>query len=132
MSFVDQIDGFVDRANRVVQDISKEIVIELFSAIVYDTPVDYGPLRGSWQVTAGASASSDIGRVDTSGADVISDIRSSVAGGIPDVLYLSNLKHYAHRIEYDGWSHTKAPEGMVRRNTVRFGQIANDAIRNNI
>ena len=38
------------------------------------------------------------------------------------VVYLTNNLPYAARIEYDGWSHTKAPEGMVRKNVIRITQ----------
>jgi hypothetical protein len=46
------------------------------------------------------------------------------ATGKPMVpIFLSNSLPYAARIEFDGWSHTKAPQGMVRRNVARFNQL---------
>jgi len=35
---------------------------------------------------------------------------------------MSNNLPYAYKIEYDGWSHTKAPKGMVRKNFIRISQ----------
>lgn len=48
-----------------------------------------------------------------------------------DVMYLRNNLPYAYRIEYEGWSKVKAPEGMVRRNVARFRRILNEAVREN-
>jgi len=123
MSFADRVAAFTQRAEQAARDIHRSVSIELFSAIVRDTPVDRGDLRGSWQVTVGSPPSSDaIG-------DPMSAITATVPDGWGGQLYLSNLKPYAHRIEYDGWSHTKAPEGMVRRNTANIPAMIRNAAR---
>ncbi|WP_162455859.1 hypothetical protein [Pseudoxanthomonas kalamensis] len=44
---------------------------------------------------------------------------------------MANNLPYANRIEYDGWSHTKAPAGMVRVSFARIRQIVSKAVRDN-
>lgn len=38
-------------------------------------------------------------------------------------MFFTNNLPYAERIEYDGWSRFKAPQGMVRKNVVRWDDI---------
>jgi len=41
--------------------------------------------------------------------------------------YFTNNLPYAFRIEFEGWSKVKAPQGMVRRNAIRWKQIVKRA-----
>ena len=45
-----------------------------------------------------------------------------------DTLFLVNNQPYAARVEFDGWSYKKAPEGMVRRNIRRFHKLFTEGI----
>ena len=38
-------------------------------------------------------------------------------------LTLANNLDYAYKIEYEGWSHSKAPEGMVRVSVVKTAAL---------
>jgi hypothetical protein len=46
-----------------------------------------------------------------------------------EAFYLSNNAPYILRIEYEGHSSTKAPEGMVRVSLAEVGMLVNEAIR---
>ena len=44
---------------------------------------------------------------------------------------LTNNMPYAYRIEFEGYSKTKAPEGMVRKNVARFRQLLQEEAQKN-
>lgn len=111
-----------DKVMREFEELRKAVVIELFSSVVLDTPVDEGRLRGNWTISNGTPNTETFEVTDPSGQVTIGKIRTH-AENIPsgDVsVFLANNLPYAYRIEYDGWSHTKAPAGMVRKNFIRI------------
>lgn len=112
--------GAVDKIERV----RRGVVLKLFTAVVMDTPVLTGRLRGNWRVSEGQPVLDTLDRVDPAGGAVLAEVGATVVKSKGDTtLFLSNSLPYAQRIEYDGWSHTKAPEGMVRRNVARFNNL---------
>lgn len=120
---------FRDKALRNIEHTRRVIVIKLFSAVVLDTPVDSGRLRGNWQTTIGSGAKGVLDRLDPSGGAAIGEATSRAANlKGDDSIYLTNNLPYARRIEYEGWS-KKAPEGMVRKNVVRFQRLVGEAAR---
>ena len=122
--FSAQITSFGRATQEKVEKIRRGITLKLLSAVVLDTPVLTGRLRGNWRVSEGAPVLDTTDRVDPSGAAVMSEISAAVAASSGDTsVFLANSLPYASRIEYEGWSHTKAPEGMVRRNVSRFNQL---------
>lgn len=124
MSFAAQIGSFCKNTQDKLQRIRRGIIIKLFSAVILDTPVDTGRLRGNWQLKEGDPEQSTRELLDPSGAVAISEMTEGVnKSKAEEVMYLSNNLPYAARVEFDGWSHTKAPEGMVRKNIARFNQI---------
>jgi hypothetical protein len=89
-----------------------------------DTPVLTGRLRGNWQISSGAPKSGTVEVTDPTGTTTTAKV-AEVAGKLSNKdasVFLTNNLPYAYRIEYDGWSHTKAPEGMVRKNFIRVSQ----------
>lgn len=124
MSFSQQIAGFGVRASKRIQDVRKAVTIKLFSAVIRDTPVDTGRLRANWQLTEQIPATGTLNSEAPNKAGLDAQEVSTVLKTDGDTpLFLTNNLPYAARIEYEGWSHTKAPEGMVRRNVVRFGRL---------
>lgn len=125
MSFSDQIRRFSVKAQAEIQRVRRGVTIKLLGAIVLDTPVLTGRLRGNWSITEGEpSPAMNWEKQDKTGTTVLTAIQALVGlsnGGRP--IYLTNNVPYGPRIEFDGWSHTKAPDGMVRRNVLRFGRI---------
>lgn len=124
MSFSAQISQYSKGTRDKIDRIRRGITLKLLGAVVMDTPVLSGRLRGNWRVSEGTPVLDAADRVDPSGAVVMNEINAAVQASTGDAaVYLTNNLPYAKRIEYDGWSHTKAPEGMVRRNLARFNQL---------
>jgi hypothetical protein len=119
MSFSDYVRRRTRQVEGQAEELARGTFIALMVAVVKDTPVDTGRLQGNWQCTLNDPAG---GVVDRKGDDApIGEIHATVKG--PGVYWLSNNLPYAHRIEFDGWSHTKAPAGMLRINVRRFKSI---------
>ena len=132
MSFASQLGRFSGKTKRNLDAARRAVAIKLFSAVIMDTPVLTGRLRGNWQTSINSPVTGEIDREDASGAEAIKQVESMVGASKPtDVMYLRNNLPYAYRIEYEGWSKVKAPEGMVRRNVARFRRILNEAVREN-
>jgi hypothetical protein len=130
--FSGQLGRFAGRAKHNLDATRRAVAIKLFSAIIMDTPVLTGRLRGNWQTSINSPLTAPIDRNDLTGAEAIRDVEKMVAQSRPtDAMYLRNNLPYAYRIEYEGWSKVKAPEGMVRRNVARFRRILNEAVREN-
>lgn len=131
MSFFLQVKKFNKKALEDTDTIRREIILRLFRAIVFDTPVLTGQLRGNWQTFVGRADTNPIDRSDKKhGRKVYQEIERVVkaAPKEEDILFVNNLP-YAYRIEFEGWSHTKSPEGMVRRNALRLTTIARQVSR---
>lgn len=126
MSFSLQLNGFKKRALEKAERDSREIQLRLFRSIVMDTPVLEGTLRSNWQFTKDSPAEGELSSTDNPLQRIQQGLEAFRLG---DTTYLSNNLPYAYRIEFYGWSHTKAPEGMVRKNTIRFRKIVRDVVR---
>lgn len=96
---------------------------DLFSAVVYSTPVDTGQLRNNWFASIGAPSAEQTTEVSPDGSVPVARIKAVLTGkDVVGDIWLANNSAYAHRIEYDNWS-AKAPAGMVRINVIRWAQI---------
>lgn len=130
--FSAQLGRFSDRAKSGLDATRRAVAIKLFSAVIMDTPVLTGRLRGNWQTSINSPLTAPIDREDLTGAEAIGEVEKVVGRSRPtDVVYLRNNLPYAYRIEYEGWSKVKAPQGMVRRNVARFRRILSEAAREN-
>ncbi len=89
-----------------------------------DTPVLTGRLRGNWIISSGVPNTKTVSVTDPSGSVTVRNVESFARGLTvqQNQVFLANNLPYAYRIEYDGWSHTKQPEGMVRKNFIRISQ----------
>lgn len=93
MSFERDVAAFAKQAGLNLGQAARAIKIEIFSDCIRNTRVDRGRLRGNWQTTTGAPASSATERLDPSGAQAISDVRAKVSDFGVD--YLTNNLPYA-------------------------------------
>ncbi len=125
MSFTTQVANFAVKANSKLQLVRRAVCIKLFSAIILDTPVLTGRLRGNWLcIEAEGPLQNTLNTADKSGAATVSNMVAAVADGKGELpTFLSNNLPYAARIEFDGHSSIKAPAGMVRINVARFNQL---------
>lgn len=141
-NFHRNINRFAQKTKMRMGHFRRGVLIKLFSSIVFDTPVGNvdtwnisdaqkkklkkdgyvgGRLRGGWQTAIGKSPRKQIERIDAGGGAVIAEMTGIVSNSKDaDKVYFVNRVPYASRIEYDGWSHTKAPQGMVRKNIRRI------------
>lgn len=123
-TFSAQVSRFGKDTADKIERVRRGVTLKLLSAVILDTPVLTGRLRGNWRISEGQPVLDVLDRVDPSGGTVLAEVGATVAKSTGDVaIFLCNNLPYAQRIEYDGWSHTKAPEGMVRRNVARFNTL---------
>ena len=127
-SFAAQLKGFAERVETNAVDVRRGVALKLFGAIIKDTPVDKGRLRASWHTTVGAPGSlGPEGR--TNHAQATREVAESAAKlEGDDSIHMTNNMPYALRIENEGWSHTKAPDGMMWRNVIRFERLLSEAV----
>jgi hypothetical protein len=119
MSFSDYVRRRTKQVEGQAEELARGTFVALMTAVVRDTPVDTGRLRGNWQCSQDSSAEGVLDRKGEAGP--IGEIHAKIQA--PGVYWLTNNLPYAHRIEFDGWSHTKAPAGMLRINVRRFKSI---------
>ena len=121
-----QIENFGAKAQGKVLKIFKKSVIDLTSDIISDTPVDTGRLKNNWFPSVGAASE----QTTDATANEASDRAEKCAQNeltLDKTFYFTNNLPYAFRIEFEGWSKVKAPQGMVRRNAIRWKQIVKKA-----
>ena len=125
MSFALDVGQWAKSAKSDIERINKAVILELFSSVILDTPVLQGRLRGNWLISSGAPETKEINILDPSGSKTVQNVGDfvrEIKGDKDFSVFLTNNLPYAYRIEYDGWSHTKAPEGMVRKNFIRISE----------
>jgi len=123
--FSTQMNKIADHMGERLEFVARGVILDLFANIIFDTPVDTGRLQGNWQTSVGSPTSTPLDRKNA--AVTILEVQSTVKG--PDLYYFTNNLPYAERIEFDGWSHTKAPAGMVRINIDKTEQLLNKRAR---
>lgn len=129
MSFSDDLRRFAEKTNRDVNQVIRGTAIRLFSAIIEDTPVDLGRLRANWMTSVGNPNYSISDNTDKDGSLTVSKMMGIVNGAQPGSdFHMTNSLPYAYRIEFEGWSHEKAPQGMVRKNVIRFQELVREEL----
>lgn len=121
-----QIEGFSARAQEKVLKIFKKSVIDLTSDIISDTPVDTGRLKNNWFPSVGAASEQTTEATANEAGDRAEKCAQNELA-LDKTFYFTNNLPYAFRIEFEGWSKVKAPQGMVRRNAIRWKQIVKRA-----
>lgn len=123
----DQIRAFSKVVERRIDYVHRNLSIMLFTAIVYDTPVDTGLARGSWWPSKNEPIMGGAQRTDKAGTEVVRDIQEvCMSANVGEVLWMMNNVEYIVELEY-GWS-TQSPEGMVRINVARIQQYVKEVI----
>lgn len=125
--FRDQFTSAQLRAMQKAAAKVKERAYGFVSAVVDDTPVLTGELKGGWQMVKDGSAPNLDTPLDPTGEKTKKML-------ITKIRYLpihmdwrftfGNWKPYAYRIEYEGYS-SQAPSGMLRKNIARGGEAFN-------
>ena len=123
-----QIESFSAKAQGKVLKIFKKSVIDLTSDIISDTPVDTGRLKNNWFPSTGAASEQTTEATANEAGDRAEKCAQNELA-LDKTFYFTNNLPYALRIEFEGWSKVKAPQGMVRRNAIRWKQIVKRAAR---
>ena len=121
-----QIENFSAKAQEKALKIFKKSIIDLTSDIISDTPVDTGRLKNNWFPSVGAASEQTAEATANEAGDRAESFANSELT-LDKTFYFTNNLPYAFRIEFEGWSKNKAPQGMVRRNAVRWKQIVKRA-----
>ena len=121
-----QIEGFSARAQEKVLKIFRKSIIDLTSDIISDTPVDTGRLKNNWFPSTGAASEQTTEATSNEAGDRAEKCAQNELT-LDKTFYFTNNLPYAFRIEFEGWSKVKAPQGMVRRNAIRWKQIVKRA-----
>ena len=125
--FSDRIRAFAKSAPDMAVQVTNKAVLDLFSKVVMDTPVDEGRARGNWQLSIGQAETSELDVTDKDGAATISKAEGKLLGDKSTVaLFIQNNLSYIKRLEY-GWS-KKSPKGMLRKNLTLMNQFLKNAL----
>jgi hypothetical protein len=128
--FAESLAAFAEQAKEAIDDVFREVVIEIGTSVIRLSPVDTGRFKGNWQFTVGAPSNQSIDTVDKGGHETIANLVAQVSSlEAGQVAYIVNNLVYGVPLEY-GHS-DQAPAGMVQITLARFQQIVEEAIRNN-
>lgn len=128
MSFTRQLNQFKSKAVQNIIKCKRLAAFDLFSSIILETPVDKGVLRNNWFVQIGSPSRKTTQQQDGGSGAVSRAADVLVNTTLQEDIFFNNNLPYAVPIEFDGHS-AKAPEGMVRVNTVRWDQIVSRTAR---
>jgi len=112
-SFAALID-YARKRNADLDQVVAKVLLDLSSSVIRKTPVDDGTLRRNWNASLNAPDTSTTTATDKAGASTIAAAARITSQASGKVYYLVNSLPYARRIEYEGHSRTKAPQGMLR------------------
>lgn len=132
------IRNFINRVQVESEQMRRAVIIELFSSVITDTPVDKGLTRGNWQTNISAPITTETARHDKTAQAAINDVRTKAqASHWGQDMYLTNNKPHIFKLEYGGYPNPprtlsgktingfsrQAPQGMLRRNIIRIESI---------
>lgn len=113
------ISAWAKKANLTLDEAARGITISLFSAVIMDTRVDTGRLRGNWQASIGSPITVETTRTDKTGARTVSAMKNKVRSGAVNIM--TNNLPYA---EY--W---EQQDGMVAKNMARIERNIKEEVR---
>lgn len=127
--FAESLAAFAEQAKEAIDDVFREVVIEIGSSVIRLSPVDTGRFKGNWQFSVGSPSNHSINTFDKAGHETITALVAEVSNlEAGQVAYIVNNLVYGIPLEY-GHS-DQAPAGMVQITLARFQQIVEEAIRN--
>lgn len=128
MNVYDQIKRIAGRRLKDAEEVAQTSLINLGNEIINSTPVDKGGLINSWMSNIGGPSLATRGE-SVSGGDSSANLQEkAITLNLGSDFYFTNSMPYAARIEYTGFSQ-KAPDGMVRINTLRWESIVEKEIQ---
>ncbi len=129
-SFAESLAAFAEQTREAIDNVFREVVIEIGSSVIRLSPVDTGRFKGNWQFTIGSPSNQSLDTADKAGHETIATLVAQVSSlEAGKIAYIVNNLVYGVPLEY-GHS-AQAPAGMVQITLARFQQIVEEAIRNN-
>lgn len=129
MNFADSILEFQSLVSQAVDNMFKDVVIEVGESVISFSPVLTGRFKGNWQLSVSTPTNYSLNTFDPTGASTLSKI---VAGSetltAGEVAYIVNNLTYGYEIEVGGWPSGKEPYMPVRLTEARFAEIVNAAV----
>ena len=108
----------IDKAKNKNDQLVRKLCLDMYSRLVFKSPVDTGRFRANWQVGYGAPDTTTTLETDQSGNAAVAKAEVELRGAGGNVVYLTNALPYAKRLE-DGWS-KQSPSGMVKLTVVEL------------
>lgn len=101
--------------------VARKIIFDIQRDTMLASPVDTGALRSNWFVGLNSPPST----MDPDLSDGGARAKTGAAAALKpfawgNTVYMANNLPYAHKIEFEGWSHTQAPQGMLRITVARY------------
>ena len=126
MGLADDLAKFAAKTKERVDDVHREVVIQVANSLITGSAVDTGRFRANWVPGINAVNTTTTDATDKTGAAALGAITSAIPkpGG---VFYITNSLPYARRLEYEGWS-KQMPAGVVRVTALRFNEWLQKAI----
>lgn len=126
MNFGASVAKWAQGSRRKLSDVRKFVLVNMGSAIIGDTPVLTGMLKGNWQTSIDAPKTEEI---TLRPANLAIAELVTVAGQVQgdQSVFIRNNRPYARAIEF-GHS-KKRPEGMLRKNVAKFRRVVMQAVR---
>lgn len=128
MSFGKNIGSWVDRVNNRNDKVFRGVALQIFSSVVFRTPVDTGRARGNWQTDINTDNQTELSTDDKGGLMVYRNAQvaaSKLKAG--EQFYIFNNLPYVSRLE-EG-SSLQAPLGMVKITVANFKKTVSDVVR---
>ena len=128
MSFGNELIAFAKKTGGKLEDVAREVVINVGRSVVEKSPVRTGRFRANWQHGFGSPANGTLDDLDPSGGASLVRIQSSTEGNpAAGIHFISNNLPYAQRLE-DGYS-SQAPSGIVGLTAIEFRDIVNISVQ---
>ena len=122
MAFGGDVQEWTRRTLDKLDKTRRASALELFRLIILSTPVDNGMLINNWRTGVNIPNTDSRQTLSNTGADSLKEAQQNL-GVLEDTIFFNNNLPYAYRIEFEGWSRYKAPQGMLRKNIARWDQI---------
>lgn len=127
-AFSDQLEGFIEYAREMADQIFRSVVIQIGSSVINLTPVDTGRALANWQFSINSTSNESLDETDQMGDKTLARFVKEVGAlTYGQTAYVYNNLIYSIPLEY---GHSRqAPSGMVRITMARFKQIVEQAVR---
>lgn len=113
-------------AKKDVEKVGRKFTFNVFTAVLFRSPVDTGRFRANWNVERDTANSSSSTNIDV--ARALLQVKNAMSIPLGGIVYMTNGLPYAQRLEYDGWS-AQAPQGMIRVSVAEVNLHMRNALR---